>query len=91
MHGYQLLSKKLNVPPPQNIELRPLLVFLTNQQNNPATLFHCIAKILVHLNPTEKQLQALPHHLQLPTLAEIPWAISHVRTLDNIDSKQIKH
>ncbi len=51
LHGAQLLSKKLNNPPPKHIMPESILNFLYTIPDQLSVIFLCVAKLLLHINP----------------------------------------
>jgi hypothetical protein len=91
LHGAQLLSKKLNSPPRQDVNLEAYLHFIMGKKGNNQVLWLCAAKIMVHLSPDKADL---PNHLSavdtIKLIKEIPAALAHIHTQTPFDSAKMK-
>lgn len=64
IHGCQLLSKKLNKPLPKAITSMDIISFLYSQQSKTKTHWLCIAKTLIHMNPSLPMIDKMNMPLQ---------------------------
>lgn len=92
LHGVQLLSKKLNTPPPKEINIETYFQFLAAIEKKASLVWLCLAKTILHLSP---ETPLLPKNLSpndvLKLCKEIPAALSHVRTQIPTDSTHLKN
>lgn len=90
-HGCQLLSKKLNAPPPPEIDLPSLLTFLLSLPHRNSVLHLCVAKLMLHASPSKPlSLDGLPEEMRLKVLREMASAISQVRTEPSLENNVMK-